>query len=106
MTVWQEAMLSLEPSRSRRFDLEGQLEASHAEVAQMQQQIAATTAAVASARGSDMAKVHYPAPGDADYSEDSLIRCWNCSKIAAYLVGACFANTHARHFTIVLRCCV
>ena len=94
MTVWQEAMLSIEPSRSRQYDLEGQLEASHAEVAHMQQQIAATTAAVASARGSDMAKIHYPAPGDADYSEDSLIRCWDWSRFAARLVGVCFANTH------------
>ena len=68
-------MLSLEPSRSRQFDLEGQLEASHAEVAHMREQIAAATAAVASARGSPIAKKHYPAPGDADYSEDSLIRC-------------------------------
>ena len=75
MTVWQEPMLSLEPSRSRHFDLEAQLETSHAEVAHLREQIAAATAAVASARGSPIAKKHYPAPGDADYSEDSLIRC-------------------------------
>ena len=75
MTVWQEPMLALESSRSRQFDLEGQLEASHAEVAHLRDQIAAATAAVANARGSPIAKKHYPAPGDADYSEDSLIRC-------------------------------
>ncbi|KAL0041347.1 hypothetical protein WJX79_000374 [Trebouxia sp. C0005] len=69
-----EAMMSLEPSRSKHSDLEGQLEAKHAEVAHMQQQIAATTAAVATARGSDISQVHYSAPGDPDYSEDSLIR--------------------------------
>lgn len=74
MTVWQQAMMSLEPSRSKHSDLEGQLEASHAEVAHMQQQIAATTAAIATARGSDISQVHYSAPGDPDYSEDSLIR--------------------------------
>lgn len=67
-------MLSLEHSRSRQFDLEGQLEASQEEVARMREHIAAATAAVASARGSPIAKKHYPAPGDADYSEDSLIR--------------------------------
>ena len=66
--------MSLESDRSDRYDLEGQLEASHAEVAHMQQQIAATTAAVATARRSDIAKGHYPVPGDADYSEDKLIR--------------------------------
>ncbi|KAL0050284.1 hypothetical protein WJX82_008110 [Trebouxia sp. C0006] len=69
-----EAMMSLEPSRSKHSDLEGQLEASHAEVTHMQQQIAATTAAIATARGSDISQVHYSAPGDPDYSEDSLIR--------------------------------
>lgn len=73
--MWQEPMLSLESSRSRQFDLEGQLEASHAEVAHMREQIAAATAAVASVRGSPIAKKHYPAPGDAHYSEDLLIRC-------------------------------
>lgn len=66
--------MSLEPSRSKHSDLEGQLEASHAEVTHMQQQIAATTAAIATARGSDISQVHYSAPGDPDYSEDSLIR--------------------------------
>ena len=74
MTVWQEPMLSLGTSRRSQLDLESQLEASHAEVAQMREQIAAATAAVASARGSPIPKKHYPALGDADYSEDSLIR--------------------------------
>ena len=74
MTLWQEPMLSLEHSGSRQFDLEGQLEASQAEVVRMREHIAAATAAVASARGSPVAMKHYPAPGDADYSEDSLIR--------------------------------
>lgn len=75
MTVWQEPVLSRGTSRSTQLDLESQLEASHAEVAQMRNQISAATAAVASARGSPIPKKHYPALGDADYSEDSLIRC-------------------------------
>ena len=66
--------MSLDRGRSRQSDLEELLEASHAEVAHMQQQIAATTAAIASSRGSSFSQVHYSAPGDADYSEDSLIR--------------------------------
>ncbi|KAL0042207.1 hypothetical protein WJX77_006142 [Trebouxia sp. C0004] len=69
-----QALMSLEPSRSKHSDLEEQLEASHAEMAHMQQQIAATTAAVATARGADISQAHYSAPGDPDYSEDSLIR--------------------------------
>lgn len=85
MTVWQEPMLSLQTSRSTQLDLEGQLEASHAEVAHMREQIAAATAAVANARGSPIPKKHYPALGDADYSEDSLIRyVWTCA-LTAYL---------------------
>ena len=66
--------MSLEPTRSKQSDLEGQLEASQAEIAHMQQQIAATTAAVANSRGSNISQVRYSAPGDPDYSEDSLIR--------------------------------
>ena len=100
MTVWQEAVMSLDRGRSRQSDLEGLLEASHAEVAHMQQQIAATTAAIASSRGSSFSQVHYSAPGDPDYSEDPLIRsavmrsrCQPCAASTAYTVSGSTLNT-------------
>ena len=74
MTLWQRAMMAGYTEQRVQSDLQAQLEASHAEVAHMQKQIAATTAALHSARASDTAHVSYPAPGDPDYSEDSLIR--------------------------------
>ena len=74
MTLWQQAIMSIDPDQRVQSDLQGQLEASHAEVAHMQKQIAATTAALHSARESNSGKVLYPAPGDPVYSEDSLIR--------------------------------
>ena len=66
--------MAVDTDQRVQSDLQAQLEASHAEVAHMQKQIAATTAALHSARASDNAHVSYPAPGDTDYSEDSLIR--------------------------------
>lgn len=56
-------------------ELQEELEASHAEVQRMKQQIAATTAAVASARGSNASQIRYSNAEDEEYPpEDSLIR--------------------------------
>ena len=86
MTLWQRAMMAGFTDQHVQSDLQAQLEASHAEVAHMQKQIAATTAALHSARASDTAHVSYPAPGDPDYSEDSLIRSVCKTDVKAFCI--------------------
>ena len=82
MTMWQEDGLSLKVANGRHVDIQGELEASQAEVARMKQQIAATTAAVASARGSSASQLQYN--NSEDLPEDSLIR-----SAYRYELGAC-----------------
>lgn len=55
-------------------DLQEELEASHAEVARMKQQIAATTAAVATARGSNASQIRYSGQEDEGPADNTLIR--------------------------------
>lgn len=75
MTMWQEDGMLPKASNGVHVDLQEELEASHAEVARMKQQIAATTAAVVTARGSNASQIRYSGPDEAEHpEEDTLIR--------------------------------
>lgn len=77
MTMWQEDGLSVKGANGKHVDLQEEVEASRAEVVRMKEQIAATTAAVASARGSNATQIRYSNSEEEEEEyppEDSLIR--------------------------------